>query len=220
MNNLLFSLKDLKTRFGGEFIITEAVHQELVEHPMQTKRFKFEALQVLKVIKEGTITVYKNEQLGPLTQDLLSKANASCLAHHHPMQIVSLGEIEALAATIILKGEALVVDERTTRLLVEDPAALALHMSKKLHTTVKLDQAALGSFRSQTKDVKIIRSTELALIAYEKGLLDPFLGDYPRSTLIEAFLWGLKLNGCAISEEEILRLIATETALPTGKSTS
>jgi len=127
MNNLLFSLKDLKTRFGGEFIITEAVHQELVEHPMQTKRFKFEALQVLKVIKEGTITVYKNEQLGPLTQDLLSKANASCLAHHHPMQIVSLGEIEALAATIILKGEALVVDERTTRLLVEDPAALALH---------------------------------------------------------------------------------------------
>ena len=45
-NNLLWILEPLKNKFDGKFYLTDAVKRELVDRPLETKKFKFEAIQV------------------------------------------------------------------------------------------------------------------------------------------------------------------------------
>ncbi|MBW2999423.1 hypothetical protein KY339_02020, partial [Candidatus Woesearchaeota archaeon] len=68
-------------------------------------------------------------------------------------------------------------------------------------------------FAELTKKLTIIRSTELAIMAYELGLLDRYLPKLPnpKKQLLEGVLWGLKLNGCAISGREIEKVVGLET---------
>src|SRR3989338_2213004 len=89
-NNLLWLLPPLKERFGGSFIITRSVENEIVTKPMQTKKFKFEAIQIRHL----------------------------------------------LATVIHAKASALVIDERPTRQLIEDPRQIARRMRIKLHKPV------------------------------------------------------------------------------------
>jgi hypothetical protein len=99
-----------------------------------------------------------------------------------------------------------VVDERTTRLLIESPVALKDLLQSKLHTRVEVNRPNLRQFRYLVRNIKVMRSVEILIVAYEKGLLDKFLLDNvknPREILIDGLLWGLKLRGCAISREEI-----------------
>ena len=46
-NNLLWILEPLKNKFKGRFVITEGVRKELIDKPLTTKKFKFEALHCL-----------------------------------------------------------------------------------------------------------------------------------------------------------------------------
>ena len=75
-----------------------------------------------------------------------------------------------------------------------------------------MDTGRLEEFRTLTRHVELIRSAELVTIAYEKGLLDKFLVKVPqaRKELLESVLWGVKLNGCAISEQEINEIVQME----------
>jgi len=42
------------------------------------------------------------------------------------------------------------------------------------------------------------------IVAHDKGMLDPYLAEGgAHQQLLEAVLWAVKLNGCAVSEEEI-----------------
>ncbi|MEK7074128.1 MAG: hypothetical protein AAB968_00005, partial [Patescibacteria group bacterium] len=57
---------------------------------------------------------------------------------------------------------------------------------------------------------KILRSVELVTVAFEFGLLDRYVaaGEEKaipgiRQKLLESVLWGLKMNGCAVSGKEI-----------------
>ena len=52
-NSLLFILEPLKKEFNGKFYITESVKSELVDRPFEIKKFKFEAIQVEKLIETG-----------------------------------------------------------------------------------------------------------------------------------------------------------------------
>ncbi len=58
----------------------------------------------------------------------------------------------------------------------------------------------------------MIRSVELVSVAYELGLLNKYLVDVPnpKKTLLEAVLWGVKLNGCSVSEREIAEIVRVE----------
>ena len=47
------------------------------------------------------------------------------------------------------------------------------------------------------------------MIAFEKGILEDYLVD-GKKELIDAILWGLRLRGCSISNEEIDELIKIE----------
>ncbi len=219
MNDLVWTLEQLKSKFGGEFYISRAVKEELVDKPFNTKRFKFEALQVLRYITKDVIKVVGNDEIKAKAEYLLDLANHCFMAKGQFITLVHYGEMEALAAAILLKAVALVVDERTLRYLIDKPEMLCGRMRHKLHTRVEIDKQNMQRFRSEVDGLRVIRSVELITIAYEQGLLDLYITDKEkkilpdiRKNLLDSTLWAVKLNGCAVSEDEINQIVKFETA--------
>jgi predicted nucleic acid-binding protein len=212
MNNLLWLLEPLKDRFGGEFYISKTVREELIDKPLSTKKFKFEALQTLQYIKRGTLKVIDNENTKKITSKLLELANNSFKARGNWIRIVHHGEIESLASAILLNSKALVIDERTTRTLLEDPKTLIRILQNKLHTKIFVNEKNLVEFEKEVRNIKVIRSVELITAAFELGLLDRYLPDIsnPKENLLDAVLWGAKFYGCAVSNREIEDIIRLE----------
>ncbi len=212
-NNLLGLLDNLKDRFKGNFYISPTVKKELVDKPLLTKKFKFEALQVLKKINDGVLDVAENSLINEKTNYLLEIANKCFKARGNWIKIVHYGEIESIALYNHLNSDAFVIDERTTRVIIENPKRLLNILRHTLHTNIQVNNENLKEFRKLTKDVKIIRSVEVVTIAYELGLLNNYLLDIPEpdKTLLDSVLWGVKLNGCAVSKREIDELIRLET---------
>jgi hypothetical protein len=208
MNNLLWVMKDLKAKFGGKFLLAEGVRYELVEKPMKTKNYKFEAMQTLEQIRNGVFEVAKDVHTKALTKELMDIANSCFTTHGRDLRIIQYGEMSALALLLHEKAEALVVDERTTRLLIEHPARLHKVLKRKLHTNVKMNKDQIEAFQHKVHGVKVLRSIELMTVAYELGLLDIYLPNMKnaREELVDAILWGLKIDGCAISKREIDRI--------------
>ena len=214
MNNLLWIIKPLKKSFNGDFFITDAIKEELVDKPLATKRFEFEALQVQHRISHGELkVVYMDGELEQKATELLNLANSCYRAKGEWIKIAHYGEMSAIALAIALNAEAAVIDERTVRQLIENPEELRKTMEKHLNNKVETNKNNLKELQSRTRNTKIIRSAELAAIAFEKGLLNKYISDgIKKRTLLDAILWGIKLNGCAITRREIEELIKLEKA--------
>lgn len=213
-NNLLWVLDQLKERFNGDFYIPRAVKHELVEKPLASKKFKFEALQVSFRIKKAVLNVLETPQIKALAEELLELANHIFKNRGNWIKIVHYAEMEVLASTVLQNASAAVIDERTTKLLVEDPETLSHTLSRHLKCKITVNKKNLDKFSKWTKKVKIIRSVELVMVAYEKGLLDKYIleGKDARKTLVESLLWGVKLHGCALSRQEIDKLVALQSS--------
>ena len=211
-NNLFWILEPLKKKFNVRFYITDAVKRELVDKPFETKKFKFEAIQVEKLIEEGVLEIIDNERIRQQTPILLNKANEVFKAYNNYMKIVHYAEMSVIAAALDIKADAIVIDEKTTRFLIENPDNLINIFRKTLHTGIKVNENNLKEFRNYTKGIKTIRSVEIVAIAYEKSLLDIFITKLPdaRKQLLESILWGVKLNGCAVSKDEIAQIMRIE----------
>ncbi len=212
VNNLLWLLEPLKKRFGGEFYIPKAVERELITKSLETKRFKFEALQVLEQVNKGVLTIIDKPEIKRNTLHLLELANNCFSAHNNHINILHFTETEALATALHLKSSALVVDERTCRVLVENPRELIKILGKKLHTDININKNNLNAFLKEVRKARLIRSVELITVAYELGLLNRYMARIPepRKTLLESVLWGVKLNGCAVSDKEIGEILRLE----------
>lgn len=209
-NNLLWILEPLKKSFGGDFFICDSVKRELVDNPLKTKKFKFEAMVLFETLKKKIINV-ANEDLSNKANKLLDLANSIFRAKGEWIKIVHLGEMEALALVALLNADAYVVDERTTRLLIENPKKLARLLEKKLHTGVEFNGRNLRAFQKEVGRVNIIRSAELVVMAYELGLLDKYLPkEGMQRDLVDGLLWGVRLRGCSISSEEIDDILRIE----------
>lgn len=211
-NNLLGLLTNLKEKYKGSFYITDAIRRELIERPLETKKFKFEALQVLRCIHANVLEVFSSKELRKKTIHLLDLANTCFSARGKFLRIAHFAEISGVTAAILNNAEAFVVDERNTRLLIEDPDRLKEILGKKLHTSIVANKKKLSEFKEMTKKMKLIRSVELVSVAYELGLLDKYLVNIPepRKTLLDAVLWGVKLNGCSVSDREIEEIVRME----------
>jgi predicted nucleic acid-binding protein len=213
MNNLLWTLEQLKKSGNVNFYITDTVKRELVDAPLtKTKKFMFEALQVLRCIENKTIEVAYSDNIREKTSEILNTANNCFSAFGHNINLLHEAECSAIALYLDKKADAFVVDERTARLLIENPKKVGDILRHTLHTEVREDKNSLNKFRDLTKDVRIIRSVELVTIAYEKGLLDTYKTHIPDSnkTLLESILWGVKLNGCSVSNNEIHQIMRME----------
>lgn len=200
-NNLIDVLRDLKNNFDGEFYITPSVKNELVDKPLRTKVYSLEAMMVQKLIEDGTLKILKPKLQTKVIENI---ANHIYKAYGKDIQILQSGEIEALALAIEIKADAFVIDERTTRVLIEEPDNLRELLQRKLHTKVDLNKGNVKEISKMAKDLRIIRSTELAFVAYEKGLLKDHLStNFDKGDQVDALLWGMRSKGCAISVEEI-----------------
>ena len=205
MNNSLWILHHLKEQFNGNFYITPAVKYELIDHPLNIKRFELEAIQVAYLLKEKTLEIYQNL---PEEEDLLKLANSCFSAKERPLSIVQGAEIETLAAALKCKCNVVVIDERTVRLLIEDPNALRKLLETRLHQKVRMDKEKVAQLQKTFSSIKIIRSVELVALAFKMKLFDHLIPDVPngRRILLDALLWGVKTDGNAVTSEEIEEL--------------
>jgi len=198
LNNLLDILPKLKKISKAKFFITPQVKRESIETPLKIKRFELEALMISKLIEDGTIEVINPIGLESATQKVLEMANNAYISEKETIKLVHVGEASCFAAKNLLLDYdcALVIDERTARVIAENPENLRELLQKKLHRPVSM----LGRNVDFFKSTKIMRSSELALIAYKNKLIE-----LPASPIVavDALLYGVKLNGCSISYEEI-----------------
>ncbi|MBS3159130.1 hypothetical protein J4206_07640 [Candidatus Woesearchaeota archaeon] len=211
-NNLLWILEPLKKKFNGKFYITEAVRKEVVDRPLETKKFKFEAIQVESLIEKGVLEIIDNVFIRENTPRLLNTANEIFGAYGNYMKIVHFAEISVIAAAVNINSDAIVIDEKTTRFLIENPRMIVEILKKTLHTSISVNENNLKEFNNTIKDIKAIRSIELVTIAYEQGLLNSYITKMAdaRKDLLEGVLWGVKLNGCAVSKDEIEQIVRME----------
>jgi len=206
MNGLFPELRELKKIFGGHFIITREVKEEIIDKPITIKRFAFEALRANQLILDGIIefpSVFgiKDEDISKKTKEVFDLANETFSGKKKSIHLIDLGECSVLALSELLNQKnipnILAVDERTTRSLIEDPEGLRRFLEKRLHTIItprKQNYKFFGQF-------KIIRSSELIYIGYKKNILR-----INTPNALDAIFWALKFRGCAISEEEIADL--------------
>jgi hypothetical protein len=213
MNNLLWTLEPLKKSSNANFYITPSVKKELVDIPLyRTKRFMFEALQVLHYIENKTLEVIDSYEIKKQTSELLSLANNCFNAFGRNMKILHEAEISAIALYIQKNADAFVVDEKTARLIIENPDKLHNILRHTLHTKVEKNNESLRELKKISKNIKMIRSVELAAIVYEKGLLNKYLPEtQPKKLLLESVLWGVKLHGCSVSKREIEQIVKMES---------
>jgi len=212
-NNLLWILPELKKIFDGQFFISDSVRRELIDVPFHSKKFKFEAMQVMKAVEDKIIEIVPGERTLQLKNELLSLANNSFFAKDEAIRLVHDGEIDSIAGAVIMGSAAVVIDERTTRIMIEDWQSMRDLMQKHLHTKIDVNLENLKKFLEKIKGIRVIRSAELVLIAYEKGMLSPYLPKVKNAEreLIDGILWGIKLNGCSISREEIEKIVKIES---------
>ena len=204
MSRLIWILPKLKEHFGGKFYITPAVKYELIDRPLNAKRFKFEALQVLKLISDGVLEVYDNVSKQRV-KELDNLANSTFRIRNKAMDIIQEGELEAVAAALDSKAAAIVMDERTLRLFIENNKEMKTLLKYRFHSKIEVNQEKAAAFSKKLKGVSIIRSIELVSAAYKLGLLDGYIPKMHqgRNLLVDSVLWAVKSNGCAVTEHEI-----------------
>jgi len=208
MNGLLDILVKLKEKFNGEFLITKEVKREIIDTPLTIKKYELEGIRLEKlfnqgIIKHSDLTNKQIDELRIIRDNLIQLANSTYKTNSRYIHILDRGEAAAFALSIILKkyknaDSYLVIDERTARVLCENPDNLKKLLEKKFNTKIKVNLSNYKEF----EQFKVIRSTELIYIAYKKKLI-PFKD--PR--ILEAMLYALKFHGCSISEEEINEMI-------------
>ena len=209
LNNLLYILKELKARFKGRFLITDYVKREIIDVPLQIKRFELEALATRQLLDDSIIELpeaigIKPEQIKLGTINILETANKTFHAGNW-MRIIGKGEASCFALGRILQEKGiknvLAIDERTARMLSEKPENLHKLLEIKLHTKIKAEHDNFATFNN----FKIIRSAELCYLAYKYKMIEIKDG----LQLLDAMLYATKFKGCSISRDEIEALKQT-----------
>ena len=203
MNGLLYILEDLKKKFDGKFIVTSQVKYETVDRPIEIERFGLGAMMIQNLIDEGVLDNIgtldlTEEQIKEGTKRLMDEANHAMKVKNDWVHLVEEGEMSCLAVSNILNERKIeniiAIDERTTRMLGENPGNLERIMSEKLHQRVQIVADNLDSF----ENVRFIRSSELVFVAYKKGIIK-----LEGKRVLEALLYATKYKGSSISFDEI-----------------
>lgn len=214
VNNLLWILKPMKESFNGEFYITKGVYDELVERPLHSKKFKLEAFQILHLISEGILTIYETQKIHSYAEELCSLMNKCFIAHNNYIKLVHFAEIEALSCARAVGAECVVIDERTTRKMIENIENVSETLKFKLHTNIQMDKNNIKKVKELISHYRVIRSIELFTVAYKMGLITKNISTFERNKvkniekeMLEGGLWALKLNGASISQKEIETIV-------------
>ena len=203
MAGLVPELRELKKIFDGKFIITKEVRKELVDKPINIKRFELEAMKIQQLLDDKVLELPESFNIGDSeikkeTNSILDIANNIFTTKRGPVKLIHFGESSCLALSKILNNKkvknVIAVDERTTRMLGEKPENLKKLMERRLHSKIITKKENYKFF----KNFKFIRSTELIYVAYKKKLVR-----FKKGPVLDALLYALKFKGAAISGDEI-----------------
>ena len=206
MNDLLGMLVELRKNFRGKFVITKDVEDEIVKKPLTIKKYKLGAIRLRKLISDKILEFPESlgidgSEIRKISYDILKQANSIYFSKNHPVHIIDTGEASALALSKILRDKKIdniiAIDERTTRILCERPENLREILENKLHTKIE----ERGSMDKDFKNTFFIRSTELAYIAFKKGLIEDQSKD-----MLDALLYSTKFKGSSVSGSEIKKM--------------
>ncbi len=190
------------------FLIPPSVVSECVDYPIENrvKRYLFSALKIKELIDEG-ILIGLTDSSTKKAQEFKKAANNCYFASGKPLELVGSGEAEVLASSVDLDVPYVLVDERTTRLLVESPLLLKKHLEDEFSVNIMVNKENLRAISSTYSQLNLLRSCELVVLAYEKGFFDHF-GDLKKDAL-EAALFSVKYSGCSMSFDEIAEFMKT-----------
>ena len=203
LNGITEIVEDLKKDFKGKFLITSEIKREIIDFPIKVKRFELEALKLKNlfdrnILESPSSIGIKDSDIFQKANEILDLANNCFVGDGKAIKLINGGEASCLALSTILtqKGikNVLAVDERTTRMLVENQEELKNFLERKLHVKIKICEKSSPFFRN----FKIIRSPEIVYVAYKKNLIK--LKD---KNILDALLYAVKFKGASISNEEI-----------------
>ncbi|MBI4044237.1 MAG: hypothetical protein HY392_00845 [Candidatus Diapherotrites archaeon] len=184
------------------FFMPESVFFETVTHPMKIRRFELNAFRIQSAINNNWFTAVKpGTETARTLQATMKIAQNLCYADGQPIQIMHRGELEALALLKEMNADALVIDERTTRMLLEEPQNLRSLLEFRHRKKIRFDEKKLLEFRRLFGGTRIFRSSEMLALAYEQNCFGKEL-EHSRASL-KAALFSVKYAGCAITHSEI-----------------
>lgn len=194
------SLYFLKKKYKGKFLVPPSVECECVSNPMRLRAHALHALRLKLAIIDGIINIVEAKSQKK-SCEIQWISNNIYSVDGTPLRLIHEGEADVLALSIDAGVENLLMDERTTRMLCEDPESLRLHLESEFKKPVCMDEGKLSEFTRLVKGIRFFRSSEILLLAAEKG----FFKDYREleQETIEAALYRLKYAGCAIGFGEI-----------------
>lgn len=183
-------------------IISNGVEAESIITPLRVKRFELNAVRIRHGVEKGWIETVKMEKSwNAEVRELMAKANSSFKSPRGPLTLVHLGEVEALILAEKLGARIVAIDERTTRMLIEEPEKLRRLIEKRQHSKISRDKSLSESISERFTSLRFVRSSELAALAFEKGFLKEEIG--PGKKALEAALYALRYSGCALGSSEI-----------------
>ncbi len=201
---LLKILERLKKNSNVDFIISKSVFDESVEKPMHIKRFELNAVRIKNAIGNGWISVHQPDKI--CTEHSLELERIANSVFNHAGKNVTIlhrGELDSIVLLKELNSKILVIDERITRMLLEEPEELRKMLQRRQHRKIEINNEALKELHDFLPEHFIVRSSELAAWAFdEKNLMD---GNSKQT--LEAALYALKYKGCAISNLEIRKYL-------------
>ncbi len=195
----LINVVSFLSKRGVEFIIPKLVEKEIFFTPIKIHRYAFSAARLHKAVHDADLRLVTVNQR--IVRQVEDAANNVFSIREKPLKILHKGEIEALVAFKQYNCSALVVDEKTTRLLIEDPELLQDSISDEYGTEVSVNLKKLKEFNNLTKNIEILRASDLTAIAAKRGFFNSF-GKHSNEAFHSA-IYALKYAGCSLSEKEV-----------------
>ena len=186
--------------FDVKFSIPKKVYEEIVLKPSEKRRYALESMRINSLIEGGSLVVI--EPTTDLGAKLLDAANSIYSIHGKPLAIIHEAESDVMSLAYELNAKAMMIDERTLRMLCEDPKGLRKLLVHRNSCDVNVNKEKLEEFHSLASGIPILRSSELVAVAYERGFLSHLYGVGDKKVL-EASLCALKYSGCSITWDEI-----------------
>ncbi len=199
-------LHELKVRN----LITKSVLRESVYDALSTQSYSLQGIRVASLISNSIIEVIDDVEIYRETKEILSLSNKTFYYKGRNIKIIHEGEASIIALAKIKNVRLVAIDEKTTRLLIEDINTLHNILEGKLHRKIKFNRDKyIELYEKYLKNLKVIRSVDIIAYLVKEGYFNDIIGNvnkflhHGKREFIRAFLYSLRNSGCSISEKEI-----------------
>ncbi len=204
MDQLLYFFAE---KHNLRFIIPPSVEYEVIERPLRQdiRKYLFSALRIKDAINDGVVVVV-DANVREKARRLMQTANDMFYVRGKPLRLIQMGEAEMLVLAKELGVEYILIDERTTRMLIEAPIRLKDHLQDEFNVNVMVNKNNLKQLSAEISPLRALRTSELVMLAYEQGYFRHF--ESLEKSALEAALYKVKYSGCSVSFKEIKQYMA------------